>query len=209
MESAEDIRKLIRTLKEAGWNMLRIHIRPTTPEFLNICDEEGMLVMEEPAIGWIVESDDLKERATLECRDMVKRDRNHPSVVIWGILNESGVRGAPDIMGRTTMYWNRSDLGVQKIKPDLARTIRETEPSRIISDDSGAVTCNYYLPEKLQTGKVFRQSPLHVISRIAHRFRDIPQPWHAGGLFQIASVRNVSVRPQDQWWFAGYAVFPE
>ena len=139
MESAEDIRKLIRTLKEAGWNMLRIHIRPTTPEFLNICDEEGMLVMEEPAIGWIVESDDLKERATLECRDMVKRDRNHPSVVIWGILNESGVRGAPDIMGRTTMYWNRSDLGVQKIKPDLARTIRETEPSRIISDDSGAV----------------------------------------------------------------------
>ena len=146
MESAEDIRALIRMLKNAGWNMLRIHIRPTTPEFLDICDEEGMLVMEEPAIGWIVESEDLRERATLECRDMVIRDRNHPSIVLWGILNESGVRGAPDIMGRTTMYWNRSDMGVQKIKPDLARTIRETDPSRIISDDSGAVTCNYYLP---------------------------------------------------------------
>ncbi|MFA6473011.1 MAG: sugar-binding domain-containing protein, partial [Candidatus Latescibacterota bacterium] len=145
-ETKEEARRIVRLLKEGGWNLLRIHIRPTTPVFLDACDEEGMLIFEEPAIGWIVESDRLRDRALTEVREMVRRDRNHPSVVIWGILNESGVRGAPDILGRTKMYWNQGELGVQKLKPELARAIRAEDPSRFITDDSGAVTCNYYLP---------------------------------------------------------------
>ncbi|MCE5249921.1 hypothetical protein LLG96_06845 [bacterium] len=145
-ESKEETRRIVRLLKEGGWNLIRVHIRPTTPEFLDVCDEEGMLVFEEPAIGWIVDSEKLEARALTEVRDMVSRDRNHPSVVMWGILNESGVRGAPDILGRTKMYWNKADMGVQRLKPALARAIREEDPGRIISDDSGAVTCNYYLP---------------------------------------------------------------
>ena len=53
-ESKHEIRRIIRLLKKGGWNLIRAHIRPTTPEFLDVCDEEGMLVFEEPAIGWIV-----------------------------------------------------------------------------------------------------------------------------------------------------------
>ncbi|MDP2983689.1 MAG: glycoside hydrolase family 2 TIM barrel-domain containing protein [Candidatus Latescibacter sp.] len=149
-ESKEEARRIVRLLKEGGWNLLRIHIRPTTPAFLDVCDEEGMLIFEEPAVGWIVESDRLRDRAFTEVRDMVQRDHNHPSVVIWGILNESGVRGAPDILGRTKMYWNQGELGIQKLKPDLARIIRDEDPSRFITDDSGATTCNYYLPESYE-----------------------------------------------------------
>jgi beta-galactosidase len=149
-ESKEEARRIVRLLKEGGWNLIRIHIRPTTPAFLDVCDEEGILIFEEPAVGWIVESDSLRDRAVTEVRDMVQRDRNHPSVVIWGILNESGVRGAPDILGRTKMYWNQGELGIQKLKPELARIIRDEDPSRFITDDSGAVTCNYYLPESYE-----------------------------------------------------------
>ena len=149
-ESKEEARRIVRTLKEGGWNLIRVHIRPATPEFLDVCDEEGMLVFEEPAIGWIVDSEKLRERALTEVRDMVCRDRNHPSIVMWGILNESGVRGAPDILGRTKMYWNQGEMGIQKYKDELARTIRDEDPSRFITDDSGAVTCNYYLPESYE-----------------------------------------------------------
>ncbi len=149
-ESKEEARRIVRLLKEGGWNCIRAHIRPATPDFLDVCDEEGMLVFEEPAIGWIVDSDRLRDRAVAEVRDMVRRDRNHPSIVMWGILNESGVRGAPDILGRTKMYWNQGSMGIQKHKPELARIIRDEDPGRVISDDSGAVTCNYYLPESYE-----------------------------------------------------------
>ncbi len=149
-ESKEEARRIVRTLKAGGWNLIRVHIRPTTPEFLDVCDEEGMLIFEEPAIGWIVDSDRLRERALTEVRDMVRRDRNHPSIVMWGILNESGVRGAPDILGRTKMYWNQGEMGVQRLKSELARTIRDEDPGRFITDDSGAVTCNYYLPDSYE-----------------------------------------------------------
>ena len=178
-ESKDEARRIVRLLKDGGWNIIRIHIRPTTPEFLEVCDEEGMLIFEEPAIGWIVDSEKLEERALTEVRDMVKRDRNHPSVVMWGILNESGVRGAPDILGRTKMYWNKSDMGVQRLKPKLARAIRELDSSRIISDDSGAVTCNYYPPESFEPVRYY-DNHLYMSYPLSHAgyevFRNLGQP---------------------------------
>ena len=178
-ESKDEIRRIIRLLKKGGWNLIRAHIRPTTPAFLDVCDEEGMLVFEEPAIGWIVESENLKERALTEVREMTRRDRNHPSIVMWGILNESGVRGAPDILGRTKMYWNQSDMGVQNIKHELARAIRKEDPSRIISDDSGAVTCNYYLPDSSEPVNYF-DNHLYMSYPLSHAgfevFRNLGHP---------------------------------
>ncbi|MBN1293686.1 MAG: hypothetical protein JXB48_17730 [Candidatus Latescibacteria bacterium] len=177
--SRAEARRIVRLLKDGGWNIIRIHIRPTTPEFLEVCDEEGMLIFEEPAIGWIVDSEKLEERTLTEVRDMVKRDRNHPSVVMWGILNESGVRGAPDILGRTKMYWNKSDMGVQRLKPKLARAIRELDGSRIISDDSGAVTCNYYPPESFEPVNYY-DNHLYMSYPLSHAgfevFRNLGKP---------------------------------
>jgi hypothetical protein len=191
-ESKEEARRIVRLLKEGGWNLIRIHIRPTTPEFLDVCDEEGMMIFEEPAIGWIVESEKLRERAVTEVKDMVLRDRNHPSVVLWGILNESGVRGAPDVLGRTKMYWNQGDMGIQKYKNELVRIIRDTDSSRIITDDSGAVTCNYYLPESFQ--------PVNYYDN--HLYMSYPLS-HAG--FEI--FRNLG-RPEDFFRSYQFEGFP-
>lgn len=72
----------IKKLKEMGANAYRTSHYPPTPELLDICDEEGILVMDEHRI-LSSEKGDLEQ---LEC--MVKRDRNHPSVILYSIGNE-------------------------------------------------------------------------------------------------------------------------
>ena len=76
---------------ELGGNVMRTSHYPQSPHFLERCDEIGLLVFEEaPGWGHIGESA-WKE---LFCRDveaMIRRDRNHPAIILWGVrVNESG-----------------------------------------------------------------------------------------------------------------------
>jgi beta-galactosidase len=72
-------------------NMVRCAHYPQSPHFLDACDELGLLVWEETP-GWqYIGGDAFREIVRRNVRDMVIRDRNRPSVVIWGTrLNESG-----------------------------------------------------------------------------------------------------------------------
>ena len=126
-ESDELARREIELAKEAGFNMLRLHIKTAPRITLDLADEVGILLYEEPPIGWIRKSEHMKRRCENEVREMVLRDRNHPSVVIWGMLNESG----------NADYVTRG--GAQLIKDDLCRLARSLDPSRVIIDDSGGV----------------------------------------------------------------------
>ncbi len=72
----------IRKLKEMGCNAYRSAHHPATPELLDICDHLGMLVMDE---NRLLSSSD-ENRGQLE--SMIRRDRNHPSVVLWSLGNE-------------------------------------------------------------------------------------------------------------------------
>src|SRR3989304_3794029 len=74
------------------------------PAVLDAADEMGLLVYEEPAIGWIAPSPALYRRIMSETSEMVLRDRNHPSIVLWGILNEGSCRGTPDLFGRSYVF---------------------------------------------------------------------------------------------------------
>ena len=75
---------------ELGSNIVRTSHYPQSPHFLDRCDEIGLLVFEE-APGWGHIGDTTWK--DLFCRDveaMVRRDRNHPSIILWGIrVNES------------------------------------------------------------------------------------------------------------------------
>jgi hypothetical protein len=76
--------------KAAGFNMVRFIAGLGRPDQLAFCDEIGLLVYEEPASSWLLaDSPQMATRFDRSLREMVRRDRNHPSVVIWGLLNET------------------------------------------------------------------------------------------------------------------------
>ncbi|HEY4300904.1 MAG TPA: beta-galactosidase GalA [Candidatus Didemnitutus sp.] len=72
----------IAKLKEMGSNAYRTSHNPPTPELLDACDRLGMLVMDE---NRLLGSDALHLQWL---RELVRRDRNHPSVAIWSLANE-------------------------------------------------------------------------------------------------------------------------
>jgi hypothetical protein len=124
-ESRDVARRELELVKAAGFNLVRTHIKTPCPVTLELADELGLLIYEEPPIGWIKASPRMRERCEREVREMILRDRNHPSVVIWGMLNETG--NAKYVTGG----------GAQSIKEELCRIARALDPTRIVIDDSG------------------------------------------------------------------------
>ncbi|MBE0337750.1 glycoside hydrolase family 2 protein [Paenibacillus sp. 23TSA30-6] len=76
--------------EELGLNMVRTSHYPQSRHFLDRCDEIGLLVFEEIP-GWQhIGGEAWKEQVVRDVEDMIIRDRNHPSIVIWGVrINES------------------------------------------------------------------------------------------------------------------------
>jgi beta-galactosidase len=84
----------VRLLKDAGFNAVRTAHNPPSPAFLDACDKLGLLVLDEPFDVWR-ESKRKYDYAQFfdewwqqDVDAMVKRDRNHPAVILWGIGNE-------------------------------------------------------------------------------------------------------------------------
>ena len=72
----------IRKLQEMGCNAYRTSHNPPTPELLDACDELGMLVMDETRMM------SSNPEGLAQFQNLVRRDRNHPSVFLWSMGNE-------------------------------------------------------------------------------------------------------------------------
>ena len=72
----------IKQLKKFGCNAYRASHNPMTPALLDICDREGILVIDENRLTGI----NTEHQRLL--KNMIKRDRNHPSVILWSDGNE-------------------------------------------------------------------------------------------------------------------------
>ena len=84
------LRKDMLNCKVMGANMVRFIAGVAHRRQLDLCDEIGLLVFEECAAGWLLEdSPQMGERFDHDVLEMIRRDRNHPSLVIWGLLNET------------------------------------------------------------------------------------------------------------------------
>ncbi|MGB7328644.1 MAG: glycoside hydrolase family 2 TIM barrel-domain containing protein [Rubripirellula sp.] len=89
------LRFRIEQLKKMGCNAIRTTHNPQTPVFYDICDEVGMLVMDEVFDGWGRKAANdygaryFKQWWKRDLTDWIKRDRNHPSIVIYSVGNET------------------------------------------------------------------------------------------------------------------------
>jgi len=86
----------LRQLKAMGCNAIRTSHNPFAPEFYDLCDRLGILVMDEIFDGWHRKAEfdyggeHFAEWWRRDLEDFIRRDRNHPCVVVWSIGNETG-----------------------------------------------------------------------------------------------------------------------
>jgi beta-galactosidase len=96
------IRRQLTILKDMGCNAIRTSHNPPAPEFLDLCDEMGFMVMDEAFDTWKVAKvangyqNFFNEWAEKDMVNMLRRDRNHPAIVMWSIGNEIGEQNLVD-----------------------------------------------------------------------------------------------------------------
>ena len=84
------LRRDLINAKAMGFNSIRFIAGVAARYQLDLCDEIGLLVYEESYAAWcLADSPKMAERFDRSTEEMVRRDRNHPSLVIWGLLNET------------------------------------------------------------------------------------------------------------------------
>lgn len=119
-------KRQLEILRQMGCNAIRTSHNPPAPELLDLCDEMGFLIMDEAFDCWHIgklENDYHKhfdEDSEKDMRDLVRRDFNHPSVILWSIGNEVMEIYTPDGDG-------------PQIAQRLADIIRSVDTSRPVS----------------------------------------------------------------------------
>jgi beta-galactosidase len=93
------LERQLDTMIEMGVNAIRTSHNPPAPELLDMADAKGLLVMDEAFDVWRMQKRPLDYHVLFDewhdrdLRMMLRRDRNHPSVVMWSIGNEVGEQG--------------------------------------------------------------------------------------------------------------------
>ena len=112
-------------MKEMGVNAIRTSHNPPSPELLQICDSMGILVQVEAFDEWKYGKNAngysvyFEKWAKKDLQNMIRRDRNHPSVIMWSIGNEIREQ-------------NRGEEG-REIARFLAEICREEDPTRPVT----------------------------------------------------------------------------
>ena len=115
----------LQALKDLGVNGVRTSHNAVAPEFLDLCDKMGFLVMDETFDTWNAAKSHAEKGYNLyfidwwerDTRDIVLRDRNHPSIVIYSIGNE-----VHDNLNDSTGF------GKYKMQQDLVHVLDGTRP---------------------------------------------------------------------------------
>ena len=115
------LREELTRAKEAGFNLIRTQGRPAPPGALALCDELGLMVCEEPPMIHAGKPSDRREESLRGLEAIMRRDRNHPSLVMWAL------GPARDARAET---W--------RLREELCQRARELDPTRVLMDRPGA-----------------------------------------------------------------------
>jgi beta-galactosidase len=111
----------IQIIKDMGANFIRLAHYPHDPAVLDACDRLGLMVWAEIPLVNSVGGEAFAENTRQMMREMIRRDRNHPSIILWGITNESA-------MG----FANKEQVPVAaKLLEELNALTHQADPSRL------------------------------------------------------------------------------
>ena len=126
------MQRQLEIMKAMGCNAIRTSHNVCAPELVELCDKMGLIVFDEAFDKWDNKADitpetDFYEFGERNLRNFVKRDRNHPSVVIWSVGNEMG-----DIQGNV-------NFGLRKLAAmvGFVRKYDITRPVTMACDQDG------------------------------------------------------------------------
>lgn len=114
----------LEMLKAMGCNAIRTSHNPPAPEVLDLCDKMGFLVMDEAFDMWQKKKNkfdyavDFKEWHRQDLEDLIRRDRNHPSIFMWSVGNE--IREQFDSTGIA-------------ITSELVSIVKKLDPTRLVT----------------------------------------------------------------------------
>ena len=135
LDRAEE--RKIELLKTNGYNAIRLSHNPASTPLLNACDRLGMLVVTDAFDMWEKEKLGVKTGYhqyfkawwKKDIDAMMLRDRNHPSIIMWGIGNE---------------IWEAADTSGHRIAKQLADEVRRLDPTRAVTE------AMLYLPQQIK-----------------------------------------------------------
>ena len=142
----------LEKLKASGCNAIRTSHNPVAPEFLDLCDQIGFLVLDEafdeweyPKRKWIDGWNqtrygddgypDIFQWCRQDLTDMVRRDWNHPSIIIWSIGNEVDYQNDPYADPESSNYTpDKPDVNrIPVIARSLVKVVKELDTSRPVT----------------------------------------------------------------------------
>lgn len=180
------MRKWIGMLRDAHMNHTRLCTHPHPPLLLDLADEEGILITGETGLhgssGGLAGDEPEFWRATRDhIRRFVRRDKNHPSIVLWSVANE--------------MRWLpvKTRLTFEQL-PELRRYFNELDPTRPAYHEGDS--------------SLWNEADQPIISRHYQKscagigWWDRRQPLHAGevGIYHYAGPNNTSHLAGDRVW---------
>lgn len=203
------IERQLEIMKEMGVNAIRSSHNPPAPELLELCDSMGLMVMDETFDMWRKKKtahdysryfDEWHEK---DLTDLVKRDRNHPSVFMWSIGNEVleqwsdakadtlSLEQANLILNfghSKEMLANEGEMSVNSLlTKKLADMTRQYDPSRPVT-----AGCN----EPNPGNHLFRSGALDIIGYNYHDdwFKDVPKNFPGKPFIITESVSALMTR---------------
>ncbi len=129
--SDDAIREHLQQAKDAGFNLLRVHIKLEDPRYLYWADRLGiMLQCDMPGFGYDGYSELACRRHQAQLRGAIARDYNHPAIISWCLFNETWGLGGEDY---------KQDPDRQEWVQEMYELAKELDGTRLIEDNSACL----------------------------------------------------------------------